>query len=94
MRYAAVTMRVSSASITIFAVLVAASLSACRDARPAECQRLRQCCQAASASGVDLEPVRVACTRPEDDAVLCRRRLEEVQVAAPSVGTSPECRLP
>lgn len=84
-------------SVSLAALLAAlvAVLSSCRDERPAECQRLRQCCQAASATGAELEPVRVACTRVEEsDAAICRRRLEQVQAAAPGVADRPECRLP
>jgi hypothetical protein len=78
----------------LLALLVPLALFACRNDRPVECQRLRQCCTAASGSGAEVETVRVACTRVEEsDAVLCRRRLEEVVAAVPGMESRPECRL-
>jgi len=75
-------------------VVAIALASACRE-RPEECQRLRQCCSAAAAAGNALESVRVACTRKDDDqAALCRRRLEEVVSAAPSLEGNEQCRMP
>ena len=77
--------------IVVTAVVLA---SACRE-RPEECQRLRQCCSAAESTGAELETVRVACTRKDDDqATLCRRRLEEVVSAVPALAGSEQCRLP
>ncbi len=68
--------------------------SGCRE-RPEECQRLRQCCSAAQASGSEIETVRTACMRKDDDqATLCRRRLEEVVTALPSMADNEQCRLP
>lgn len=73
-------------------LVVFSSLASCKD-RPVECQRLRQCCERAAALG-DIEEVRVACTRrDDDDAVLCRRRLEDVQ-RIPQVATEEACRMP
>ncbi len=68
----------------------------CRNERPIECQKLRQCCDLAKQNGHDLEPVRVPCTRLDDnDPVLCARRLEEVKTAVPaSISDMPECKLP
>jgi hypothetical protein len=78
--------------LVISALLVMASAS-CKD-RPVECQRLRQCCARAQALG-DAEEVRVACTRKEDDdAVICLRRLEEVQRSIPQVANEEACRAP
>jgi hypothetical protein len=76
-------------------VLVLLSLTgvSCKD-RPVECQRLRQCCAKAQSLG-DVEEVRVACTRKEDDdAVICLRRLEEVQRSVPQVAMEDVCRAP
>jgi len=70
-------------------------LAGCRNDRPVECQRLRQCCDAASALHLDLEEVRVACTRKEDnDRVLCERRLAQVTASMPTLVDREECRLP
>ncbi|MGZ3455617.1 MAG: hypothetical protein ACXVEF_38785 [Polyangiales bacterium] len=79
----------------VFALVLAPAclVSGCKD-RPLECQRLRQCCERAQAIG-DPEEVRMACTRKEDDdAVICRRRLEDVQRAVPQVATEEACRAP
>jgi hypothetical protein len=82
---------IRATALVLITILLA---SACRE-RPEECQRLRQCCTAAQSSGNDLETVRMACTRKDDDqAMLCRRRLEEVVSAVPSLADSEQCRLP
>jgi len=66
----------------------------CRNERPAECQKLRQCCEVARSEGKDLEDVRVACTRADDsDPVLCTRRLDQVKASLPMLADRPECRL-
>lgn len=77
----------------VISALLAMASASCRD-RPVECQRLRQCCARAQALG-DVEEVRVACTRKEDDdAVICLRRLEEVQRSIPQVANEEACRAP
>lgn len=75
-------------------VLAAIAGAGCKE-RPVECQRLRQCCAAVAATGAEVEDVRVACTRKDDDdATLCRRRLEQVQTLVPAAATEEACRLP
>jgi hypothetical protein len=80
-------------SFAAIAVLLSLASASCKE-RPVECQRLRQCCAKAQALG-DVEEVRVACTRKEDDdAVICLRRLEEVQRSVPQVAMEDVCRSP
>ena len=75
--------------------LAVALLSACHGDRPKECQKLRQCCAHAKELNQDLEVVRVQCTRKEDDdAVICRRRLDDVVAASPSLADDEACRMP
>ncbi len=70
-------------------------IGGCRNERPEECQRFRQCCAEAQSANGELETIRVTCARKDDnDAVICRRRLEEVVTQLPSLSDSPACRLP
>ena len=69
-------------------------MGAARKERPVECQRLRRASRAQAQALGDVEEVRVACTRKEDDdAVICLRRLEEVQ-RLPQVAMEEACRTP
>ncbi|MBI2392488.1 MAG: hypothetical protein HYV09_23085 [Deltaproteobacteria bacterium] len=82
-------------SLAMPAIVVVAALAGCHGSRPLECQKLRQCCAAAQATGSDVETVRVSCTRKDDDdAVLCRRRLDDVVNAMPSLSDHEDCRMP
>lgn len=82
------------AAVGLLGVAGTVVISGCHGNRPLECQRLRQCCAAAQASGSDVETVRVSCTRKDDDdAVICRRRLDEVVNAMPSLADREECRI-
>jgi len=84
-------------ALSIVATMVLSGIVApgCRNDRPVECQKLRQCCDAAKSLNLDAEAVRVACTRKEDnDAVLCERRLSEVTASMPTLVDREECRLP
>lgn len=66
----------------------------CHSERAPACQRLRQCC-AVAAQGGDIEEVRVACTRLDDDqATLCERRLAQVVTAMPKLADEAQCRWP
>jgi hypothetical protein len=85
-------MRRSSALLLL---VFASSIGACHGDRPRECQKLRQCCDAVRQTGADMEPFRVPCTRKDDDdAVLCRRRLDDVVQALPSMADHEDCRMP
>lgn len=83
--------------VSAFALLLVAFSIAlgCHGSRPMECQKLRQCCDAAHTANPDLETVRVQCTRKDDnDAVLCKRRLDDVVAAMPSLADDEACRVP
>lgn len=70
-------------------------VTACHGNRPTECQKLRQCCSRAQETNAELEVVRVQCTRKDDDdAVLCKRRLDDVIAAVPSLSDDEACRIP
>jgi hypothetical protein len=87
--------RISLPAAVAAALLAVGALppTGCRE-RPPECQRLRQCCDLAKQQGLEIDLVRVQCTRPDDnDAVLCSRRLDEVKAAFPTISDLPECRL-
>ena len=80
--------------IAVITIVASVALLASCNENPRECQRLRQCCDFARASGYDIEPVRVQCTRKDDDqATLCARRLDEVRAALPKLEDQEECRL-
>lgn len=83
---------VSALALLVVPVLVALG---CHGNRPMECQKLRQCCAEARSKEAEIETVRVQCTRKDDnDAVLCRRRIEDVIAAMPSLADDEACRLP
>lgn len=70
-------------------------VTACHGNRPMECQKLRQCCSHATEAHSEIEVVRVQCTRKDDDdAVLCKRRLDDVVAALPSLADDEACRIP
>ena len=82
-------------SALVLVILPVSMVLACHGARPMECQKLRQCCDAAQASGAEMETLRVQCTRKDDDdAVLCRRRLDDVLGLLPALADSDACRMP
>lgn len=66
----------------------------CHSERAPSCQRLRQCCAVAAQAG-EIEEVRVACTRLDDDqGTLCERRLAQVVAAMPKLADEAQCRWP
>jgi hypothetical protein len=86
-------MRSAAAFALVLFALPAAS--GCHGHRPLECQMLRQCCDVARSTNSEVETVRVQCTRKDDDdAVLCKRRLDDVVGALPSLEGDEACRIP
>jgi hypothetical protein len=87
-------MRRLAASLVLLALALASLGTDCSKSRPMECQKLRQCCAVAQGTGAEVEGIRVACTRQDDDqAAICLRRLDEVKAAVPSIAYDPACRV-
>jgi len=80
--------------VLLFVLGPGAFAPGCHSERAASCQRLRQCCAVAAQSG-EIEEVRVACTRLDDDqGTLCERRLAQVVAAMPKLAEEAQCRWP
>lgn len=77
--------------------LVAVSIAgaACHNPRPLACQRLKQCCTAATSSGSESEGARTACMRKDDsDETQCRQYLDLVRSEVPAVIDNDACKVP